>query len=441
MSEQSGTGDVREEMLNSLSTLWENDLVKIGVTLGAVYALYLLAGAALGYDLSGQLNSLRRLTFLIVLYGVGALVVNLHWGYSGLFNIGIVGFMAVGVYTTTILTRPVAGQNPTGTLPGLGLPLPIAIIGGVLAAAAMGYVAVLPSLRLREDYFAIVTLAFAEIIRITAKASELQEFTIFGTTLGTGGGRGIRTYPNPIDQFFNGAGKPIVAAASSFGIDGSLVTGWAFVLVLTLLLGLVYWLIVRLAESPFGRVLKGIRDDEQATTALAKDTNSFKIRVFIIGCAILGLLGIVWQGSQGYIAPGLFVPQLTFFIWIAVIIGGAGSNTGSIIGSILFVGIIYLGPGYLRRLVEEYVGLQGSVSTFPNAVGALLGGNVDPFLLYNLDQTSALRVVLTGVFLILLLRRRPEGLFGSRREIAASIDLESRVRDRRNSAGADGDSE
>lgn len=430
MSTRTEAARVITEVRRRAETYWESDTVKIGVTLGAVYMVYVLAGVSLGYDLSGQLNSIRRLTFLIVLYAVGALVVNLHWGYSGLFNIGVVGFMAVGAYTTTILTRPVQGQNPMGTLPGFGFPLPIAIVGGILAAMGIGYLAALPSLRLRDDYFAIVTLAFAEIIRMTAKASALQEFTVFGVTLGTGGGRGIRTYPNPVEQFFAGPGSPVVSAIAGLGIDSALVPGWAFVLVLTLLLGVVLWLMNRMVNSPFGRVLKGIRDDEEATGALAKNTASFKIRVFIIGCGILGLLGIVWQGSQGYIAPGLFAPQLTFFIWIAVIVGGAGSNTGSIIGTILFVGFIYLGPGYLRRIVEEYLSISGTVSTFPNAVGSLLAGDPQALILYTLDQTSALRVVLTGVVLVLLLKTRPEGLFGKRREMASSINVEQRVKQR-----------
>ncbi|MFB6122354.1 MAG: branched-chain amino acid ABC transporter permease [Haloferacaceae archaeon] len=425
------SGRVESLLPEPLASYWENDAVKIFATLGAVYLAYLLIGVMLGYDLSGQLNSLRRLTFLIVVYGIAALVVNLHWGYSGLFNIGVAGFMAVGVYTATMLSRPVAGQNPTGTLPGLGLPLPAAIVGGVLAAALVGYVAALPSLRLRDDYFAIVTLAFAEIIRITFKSSELMEFTVFGTTLGTGGGRGIRTYPNPIDQFFAGPGAPVVNAVSALGIDGSLVSGWAFVLVLVAMLVGVYLLIVRLGESPFGRVLKGIRDDEEATASLAKNTASFKIRAFIVGCAVLGLLGIVWQGSQGYVAPGLFVPQLTFFVWITVILGGTGSNTGSIIGTILFVGVIYQGPDYLRRIVTNFIELEGTAGTFPSTIHALVGGNVDPFLLYTLEQTTALRVVLTGLFLVWLLKTRPAGLFGDRREVASSIDLESKVRDRR----------
>ena len=422
-------GPVTSRLPDSLTSYWKNDLVKIGATLAVVYLLYLITGLLLGYGLTGQLNSLRRLTFLIVLYSIGALVVNLHWGYSGLFNIGVVGFMAVGVYVTTILTRPVVGQNPTGTLPGLGLPLPIAIVGGVLAAAIVGYVAALPSLRLRDDYFAIVTLAFAEIIRITAKASELQKFTVFGMTIGTGGGRGIRTYPNPINQFFDGIGAPIVNAVSGT-IDPRIVTGWTFILALAIILICILWIMNRLVKSPFGRVLKGIRDDEEATSALAKNTGSFKIHSFMIGCGLLGFLGIIWQGSQGYISPSLFVPQLTFFIWIPVIIGGAGSNNGSIIGSIIFVGTIYLGPGYLRRLIEKFVSHSGRATNFPDALGALAGGDISGILLYTLNQTSALRIILTGVLLIWLLKRRPNGLFGNRREMASSIDVESRVRDR-----------
>lgn len=418
-----------------VATWWENDVVKILSTLVGVYLLYIFMGHLLGYGISGQLNSLRRLTFLIVVYGIAALVVNLHWGYSGLFNIGVAGFMAVGVYTTTILSRPIAGQNPTGTLPGLGFPLPVAIIGGILAAAVVGYLAALPSLRLRDDYFAIVTLAFAEIIRMTFKSSELLEFTIFGTTLGTGGGRGIRTYPNPINTFFEGPGAPIVDAVSSAGIEGSLVQGWALVVAIAILLAVVYYLLVRIGESPFGRVLKGIRDDEEATESLAKHTSSFKIQAFVIGTGILGLLGVVWQGTQGYIDPSLFSPQLTFFVWIALIIGGIGSNTGTVIGSILFVGIVYLGPNYVRLLVKNAVELSGTVGTFPQAIHALTVGNVDPFLLYLFDQTNALRVVLTGVLLVWVLKTRPSGLFGDRQEIASAIDLQSAVADRRRDGG------
>jgi branched-chain amino acid transport system permease protein len=415
-----------------LAAYWARDIVKVFGTLGVVYALYLFVGFLLGYDLFGQLNSLRRLTFLIVVYGIAALVVNLHWGYAGLFNIGVVGFMAIGVYTATILSRPVAGQNPTGSLPGFGVPLALAVVAGVLAAAAAGYVAALPSLRLRDDYFAIVTLAFAEIVRITFKSSELQELTLFGWTFGTGGGRGIRTFSNPVRDFFATTGQPVVAAVEGLGLDGQVVPDWSYVLVLLAVLVGTYWLIARLSASPFGRVLKGIRDDEEATQSLAKRTASFKIRAFVIGCAILGLLGIVWQGtSSGYITPGRFLPELTFFIWIAVIIGGAGSNTGTVVGSILFVGLVLEGPAQVRRVVDEFVGLSGSAPTFPDALSALGGGNIDPVLLYVFDQTSALRVVLTGLVLIWLLKRRPQGLFGDRREVASSIDLEGRVASRR----------
>ena len=428
------TDPIASRLPDPLAGYWERDIVKIFGTLGVVYALYLFVGFLLGYDLFGQLNSLRRLTFLVVVYGIAALVVNLHWGYSGLFNIGVVGFMAIGVYTATILSRPVAGQNPTGSLPGFGVPLALAVVAGILAAAAAGYVAALPSLRLRDDYFAIVTLAFAEIVRITFKSSELQEVTVFGWTFGTGGGRGIRTFSNPVRDFFETTGQPLVAAVESLGLAGQVVTDWAFVFVLLAILVGTYWLIARLSASPFGRLLKGIRDDEEATQSLAKRTSSFKIRAFVIGCAILGLLGIVWQGaSSGYITPGRFLPELTFFIWIAVIIGGAGSNTGTVVGTILFVGLVLEGPAQVRRVVDEFVGLSGTAPTFPDALGALGGGNVDPILLYVFDQTSALRVVLTGLVLIWLLKRRPQGLLGDRREVASSIDLEERVEKRRQS--------
>lgn len=414
-----------------LQNVWANDVGKIFTVLFAVYAVYLLIGFTLGYGVSGQLNSLNRLTFLIVVYGIAVLVVNLHWGYAGLFNIGVAGFMAIGVYVSVMLTRPVAGNTPTGTLPGLGLPLPIGILGGVLAAATIGYVVALPSLRLRDDYLAIVTLAFAEIARITFKSSEVSSFTVFGTTLGTGGGRGIRTYPNPITQFFEGAGAPMKAAVANLGYEPSLVPQWAFVLVLAAILAGVLWLINRLGYSPFGRALKAVRDDEEAAASLAKNTSSFKIRAFVIGCGILGLLGIFWQGSQGYVTPSLFTPELTFFVWIALIIGGVGSNTGSVIGAILFVAVIQQGPTYARLLIRSFVDVPSSAGTFPEVIHALVSGSFDPALAYFINNLSALRVVLTGAVLVWLLKNRPSGLFGDRSEVAAAIDVQDRIREKR----------
>ncbi|WP_254768082.1 branched-chain amino acid ABC transporter permease [Salinilacihabitans rarus] len=412
----------------TLAAWWEHDAVKIVVVIGAIYVAYAAIGLSLGYSTSGIANTLRRLTYLIALYGMVTLALNLHWGYTGLFNIGVAGFMAIGVYVTMMFAK---SPDPSGgaQYPGLGLPIPIAMAAGVLAAALAGLVVAIPALRLRADYLAITTIAFAEIVRLTFTSSALQEFTIFGVELGTGGGRGIiADYPDPMNVIFElPAFETFVDLTNSwFGFGPRQARALAYAMTLVAFLAGFYWLIQRTSRSPFGRVLKAIREDEQAAQALGKNTNLFKVKVFMLGCGLMGLAGTLWWFRRQGVTPTAFRPHVTFYIWIALIIGGAGSNTGSILGSGLFVAVLFEGPDYARRVILANVEAGDAPNTFDAAVAPLLSGDPSPLLWYAFDELLTLQFVAMGVVLILLMQRRPDGLLGHREETAAAVPLTRR---------------
>ena len=436
----------------------ESDADKLLIILGHVVVVFFAFAVALGLPFNGLAGALGSVLFFTAVYSMMVLALNLHWGYAGVFNIGVAGFMAVGVYTMAILSTP--ADAGAASVPGLGLPLPIGILGGMIAAALVGLVAALPALRLRADYFAIVTVALSEIIRLTLNSRALQEFSVAGVTTGTGGATGISMPGNPVRLLFYdgfGAGAepallgsvlfplfdglrvelippnsawlgvvPLPAFTLDLAVQPTVISNWAYVAVLAAFVGLFYVLMVRTGNSPFGRVLKAIREDEAVAEALGKDTRRFKIVAFMFGCGLMGLGGILWQGSQGFTNPGAFRPILTFYIWVALIIGGAGSNTGSVLGGALFAGLIWEGPVYLRRVVTNYVDFGATPSTFPGAVAPFAEGEVLPFLAFLLGNVSALRFILVGVILVMLMQTRPEGLLGHRKEEAAAVPLAGR---------------
>ena len=395
-----------------------------------LYAWVGAVGIVLGLDVSGLLNSLQTITFYTAVYALLALALNLQWGYAGLFNVGVVGFMAVGVYTMAILSRPL---DPVSGPPGLGLPLPLGLIGGVLAASLVGLVATVPALRVDDDYFAIITVGLAEIIRIVIASPALDEFTIAGVETGTGGSSGLSLPRNPILEIYyvdaaspaagtTAIGDAVFGVFEAVNVDPAVVVNITYVAVLVAFVGLYYLLLSRIGYSPYGRVLKAIREDELVAKSLGKNTDRFKIETFMLGCALMGLGGILWQGSQGFTSPQNFLPQQTFYIFIALIIGGSGSNTGSVIGGALFAGLLFEGPRLVSRLINRFAEFGSSPNTFVDAVAPLSALDPGPFLVYALDNLAYLRFILIGVILIYFIHNRPDGLLGNRTEISSPID-------------------
>ncbi|SNR30431.1 branched-chain amino acid ABC transporter permease [Halorubrum vacuolatum] len=432
-AEPPGDGSVRAVFDDMFGRIERSDVLIVATAMVAVYTLFtIFVLLRLGIT-TGTPNAIasawRELTFLFAAYAMLALALNLHWGYTGLFNIGVAGFMAVGVYTMALLSTPadaISGQ-------GLGLPLPIGVIGGMIAAALVGLVAAVPALRVRADYFAIVTLGLSEIIRLTLNSRTLSEWTLERFGFATGGGSGIDLPDRPTDALFDTAVGEALIELFVVEIGGEEVTlvaasvlrrfTWAVVM-LAITVGF-YWLLRRIGFSPFGRVLKSIREDELVAQSLGKDTRIFKIKVFMLGCALMGLAGILWQGSQGFVSPDSFRPIVTFYVFVAVIIGGSGSNTGSVIGALFFVSLLFLAPRRVGGIVDARLDLLDAPGTFAGAVDPLITVfNAEPMLAYAIDNISALQFILLGVVLILIVQYRPDGVMGHRTETAAAADLD-----------------
>ena len=403
-----------------------------GLVLG-LYLFFLVLSLLGGFqDVESITSRLQAVTLLALVYAMLALALNLQWGYAGLLNLGVAGFMAVGVYTMALLSLPAEGL-------GLGLPLWVGIPGGFLATTLLGALAALPAIRLRADYLAIVTLAFSEIIRLTIRSRPAAEFTVAGQRLGTGGANSLDLPPNPVKWLLyenpdRGAfiavenptfvGDPLFTAGDAVGVGPAVVERVVYALAVLCVALLFYWLLVRVGNSPFGRVLKAIREDELVAGSLGKNTRRFKIVAFAVGCGLMALTGMLWQlEGGGSTAPSTFEPELTFFVFVALIVGGSGSNTGSVVGGIVFVALLLEAPNFIQRIVDTQFGIPSRPDTLFDAFGG-----VDPFLGYFFSDTniSALRFILLGVVLVYLMQNRPEGLLGGRTEIASPIDLSER---------------
>lgn len=410
------------------------DVTMIAGAMIGIYALYLLFGLGLGFNFNGQVNALQRITFLTAVFGIAGLALNLQWGYTGLFNVGIAGFMAIGVYVMGIATAPATPDTASG-IPGLGLPVPVGIALGILAAAVAGLIISLPALRLKADYLAIVTLGFSEIIRLSFSSSTLSEFSIAGYTMGTGGNSGLNLTGDPsklVRDFYetgfgiaplDGVSDGILSGFAAAGIEQPVAINVTYTLVVVAVLVLVYFLIQRLGNSPFGRVLRAVREDEETARALGKNTQMLKAKSFVIGCGLLGLAAIFWQGSRGLTTPGTYLIELTVFVWIVVIIGGTGSNTGTILGAALFVSLLQEGPRFVRSVIKNSVDVPRAPSSIADALGSLGGGDPLPLVSYVFGELAALQFVMLGVVLILIVQRRPKGLMGHRKEPASTLDL------------------
>jgi branched-chain amino acid transport system permease protein len=232
------------------------------------------------------------------IYALMALGMNVIWGMAGLINLGLVGFFAVGAYVSGLLTLR------------LGVPIPLGVAAGTVAAGVFGALVALITVRLRGDYLAIVTLGFAEALRVFMS----NELWIAN---GTDGLSGI---PGP----FRGTLGPHLFNLFYLAIVVAVVV-------------VLFFLVDRLANAPFGRVLRAIRDDEQIAQVAGKNVVLFKVKAFGFGTAALGLAGALYGHFTSYIAPDLFAPLLTLYIKLSLLTGGLGNTAGAVLGAVLVV--------------------------------------------------------------------------------------------------------
>ena len=294
--------------------------------------------------------------FLIqaLIFAVICLGLNLQWGYTGLFNIGVSGFVLIGAYAFAILCGPPFAAH----LGGFGLPFVLGLAGAVAAAALIAALVGLATLRLREDYLAIVTIGAASILQLIALNDEPL----------TGGSQGAASLPRPWEGL----------AQSVLGGD---------LLMLGLLVAIVlvtYAALEAMVRSPWGRVLKAIREDETAAASLGKSPFAFRLQSFVIGSALMGLGGALYASFVGYISPTDFLPVLTFQVWTMLVVGGSGNNKGAIVGALLMWAAWTLTGSAAQILLPVDMQVKG----------------------------GAAQIILIGLILTLTLIFRPRGLIG-----------------------------
>ena len=288
------------------------------------------------------------------IYALLTLGLNLHWGYTGLMNVGIAGFVTVGAYTSAILTTP---DSPTH-LGGFELPVLVGMAAAAVAAGFVAWLIGLTTLRLRSDYLAIATIGIGEILRMVARNEQWL----------TNGSQGMTNVPK---------------------IFGSLPSPWAevaFLGVVLVLVAITYWLCERAHRSPWGRVQRAIRDNESAAAAAGKHVEHFRLASFVFGAMVMGLGGAMMAQLLRFVAPETAEPlMVTFLVWVMLVAGGSGNNRGALVGA--------FGVWFLWSLTDFLTRFM------PDALEA---------------RASFLRIFLIGLALQLILIYRPQGLIGEK---------------------------
>lgn len=307
-----------------------------------------------------------------IFFALLALGLNIHFGYTGLLNFGQIGFALVGGYGMGI------------SVATFGLPLWAGVLVGMASGVVLALLLGIPTLRLRTDYLAIVTIAAAEILRLVTRSVSQTDFT--GGTQGLTGFGGTYADANPFtEQSYSFLGLTFLRNDL-----WAIVVGWTVVILCTLLTFL-------LVRSPWGRVLKAIREDEDAARALGKNVFAYKMQALALGGVFGALGGIVYALATQSLTPDFFSPAQTFFAYAALILGGAGRVLGPVIGAMVFWFLLSITDGFLRQATA----------------------GADPLLPFiDSQDVGAIRFVLVGLFLGLLMVFRPQGLFGRRQEVA-----------------------
>lgn len=298
----------------------------------------------------GLVNYALFMAIFIAIYALLALGLNIQWGFAGLFNAGIAGFFAVGAYTSAILTT----EAVDGRIGGFDLHFVIGWIGAMIAAALVAWPIGKICLRFRSDYLAIASIGIAEIIRLVIKSEPAL----------TNGARGIPGIPRPMSDI------------------GYMESQIAYLIIVLAVLIAAYVLVERQFNAPWGRMMRAIRDNEDAAKAMGKDVEFRRLEAFIFGAALMGLGGALFAHFNRSITPEAIDPMVaTFLVWIMLILGGSGNNRGAILGAAVVWIIWSVSEIATDRLPHEYA-----------------------------IQAKYIRLFLIGLMLQLVLRFRPEGL-------------------------------
>ncbi len=287
---------------------------------------------------------LAAIATIALIYVLLSLGLTLHYGLTGLINFGHVGFFCIGAYAAAILSTKG------------GMPVAVGFVAAAILAGLAAWPIGLVSLRLRDDYFAIVTLGFSETVRLVVTSERWL----------TNGVQGIPGIPRLFEGLGVGMPSALAILAALLAVNAAAV-----------------WLFFRLVKSPFGRMIEAIRDNEEAVRALGKDPARFKIRVLVLGAALAGIAGAFYAHYIGYVVPDQFIPLVTFYVWMAIIMGGVGRISGAIVGAALLM-LFLEGSRFLRDVV--------------------------PFI--SAVDMASVRIGAVGLALVLFTMFRPQGLMG-----------------------------
>ena len=321
-------------------------------------------------EIGGIIAYLVSLAIMAGIYAVFALGLNIQWGYTGLFNIGIAGFFCIGAYTSAMVTTPM----PTGVyaqyvhqLFGLNLPFVFGLIGAALVCGIVALLIGIPTLRLGEDYLAIATLGIAETVRL-----------IFNNeTWLANGPRGLMGLPQPLHYLVEPRNY-----------------NYIYLIIIVLVMVMIYLLIERAIRSPWGRVLRAIREDEVSASMSGKDIFNFKMQSLIFGAMVMGIGGALYAHYTKAISPSVFTPLYgTFIIWVMLMAGGSGNNKGAILGAYVIWGI--------------WVGTTFLTDFMPHTLKA---------------RAPYIRFLIIGVLLEFILIYRPQGLLGEEKKVSKLIE-------------------
>jgi branched-chain amino acid transport system permease protein len=299
------------------------------------------------------------------IYALAAVGLNLHFGYTGLLNFGQVAFMLVGAYGVGVGVVTIGLSLWWGIL--------IAIAASIVLALILG----IPTLRLRGDYLAIATIAAGEVLRLFFNSSYMQPITYGSFGLGPSSTDFLALNP-----FSNGSYQvgPFQYTGSSLWV---MVVTWVLVALSCVLMFL-------LMRSPWGRVLRSDREDELAARALGKNVYSYKLQSLVLGGVIGALAGVMYTMEVPTQFPSNFDPKITFYLWVIMILGGAGRIVGPVIGAVIF--------WFVFSFLGSFLG-----EAFPGS------------------NTGAARIAIVGLILVLLMVFRPAGILGSREEMRLEV--------------------
>jgi branched-chain amino acid transport system permease protein len=321
----------------------------------------------MGIQIGGILSFLVSFSIMAGIYAIFSMGLNVQWGYTGLLNFGVAGFFAIGAYTSALITSPL----PSGPLAdyvdqaiGLDMPFLVGVLAAVLTSGLVAVLVGLLTLRLRGSYLAISTIGIAETIRLFFN----------NETWLANGPEGLVGLPQPLHN---------LVAPRYYN--------YIYLAIVLVFMVLIYFALERGIRSPWGRVLRAVREDNVMAEADGKSVFLFELQALVVGAMIMGIGGALYAHYSAAIQPGLFTPTFgTFIIWTMLTLGGTGNNKGAILGGFVVWAFWSWSSFFINKIVPASFATRA------------------PFIRY----------VVIGLLLMGVLLARPRGIIGEERQVS-----------------------